>query len=421
MSLTGPSIAISPSRGALPGWGALPLLGARYPQQHPLMASQTRHLAAAVVALAVAAAAVVGMTRQQQAFGAAAGAAVDRAAATLTADHAMTSAQAPWRQVGPGWTLAEFTTGTYKVARPVTLYLLSPAGRRYQIYRWPAGTQPWELVGWSGDKQRVLLEQSGGKRMRMHQLWLTTGTVTTFTLPRAAAEVLGYTRPAGDNILIADHGIVRYSLTSRRQAQLIGGISHIVALSAANGLSELVNGGTGLELVSNAGGLIRRLPVPGADAAVGGCSPVRWWTSAVALATCMPTASQPGPRLWLVPVSGAPPTALTPLRSGAGPDYGDLDAWRFPSGLYVEALGACGARFIGRQAANGTVTMVNVPGSTGNNVVVATSGHRMLVREFPGCTAGSSLAWFNPATRRASDVLPAPASGDGVISVLAYS
>jgi hypothetical protein len=381
------------------------------------MRFQARHVATAAVALAVAAACVVGAT--SGAF-AAAGRARARAGAGA-GSRAGDSAEVPWRQIGPGWALAEFTTGSYKVAGPVTLYLLSPAGRRYQVYRWPASTPPWALVGWSGDKQRVLLGQPGGKRVLLHQLMLATGAVTTFTLPSAAADVLGYTQPDGRNILVADRGIVRYSLTGDRQARLIRGSSHDAVLSAASGLSELVNGATGLELVSNAGGLIRQLPVPGTAAKLGGCTPVRWWTSAVALAICMPTAPPSSPRLWLVPVSGAAPTALTPLRTGAWPDYGDLDAWRFPSGLYVEALGACGTRFIGKQAANGTVTMVNVPGSAGNNVVVATSSSRMLVQEFPGCTASSSLAWFNPATGVARDMLLAPEGENGVLSVLAYS
>ena len=176
-----------------------------------------------------------------------------------------------------------------------------------------------------------------------------------------------------------------------------------------------------MELVSDAGGLIRRLPVPGAAARFGGCLPVRWWALGVVMVSCVPSTASAGPRLWLVPVSGAAPAALTPPRTGGGPDYGDLDAWQLSSGLYVQALGACGTRFIGKQGTNGAVKQIAVPGSSGNNVVVATSGNRMLVREFTECFPSSSLVWFNPATASVSKVLLAPAGRAGVVAVIAYN
>ena len=391
-------------------------------------------VALATATLATVAACIIGATdvanaaatRQQHELGAAARVAVAQAAAALTPGQSMlaagqvgTRSEIPWRLVGPGWTLVEFTAGNYKVARPVTLYLLDPSGGMYRIYRWSASMQPWRLVDWSGDKKRALVQQVGGKRTTMHQIALATGTVTTFTLPSAASDVLGYTRPTGTNILVAEGGIARYSLTGALKARLISGSSHYAALSAANGLSELVSGSAGVDLVSNNGGLVRQLPVPGTDAAAGGCTPVRWWRASVALVACMPRVAA-GPRLWLVPLSGAKPIALTPPRNGHGPDLGDLDAWHFPSGLYVQALGACGTRFIGKQAAGGAVTVVHVPGSAGNNVVVTTKGDQMLVREIPGCSQGSSLVWFNPATSSARVALRAPVGGDGVISVIAF-
>ncbi len=109
------------------------------------------------------------------------------------------------------------------------------------------------------------------------------------------------------------------------------------------------------------------------------------------------------------------------MRNGKDGDYGDTDAWHFGTSLYVQALGACGVRYIGRQAAGGKVVPVNVPGSAGNNVVVATSGQRMLVQEFSECTPSSSVVWFNPQTRATQDVLLAPAKSAGVVSVVAYN
>jgi hypothetical protein len=377
---------------------------------------------ASLCALGVTAAANAAATKGS--FGAAVGSAAAQAATRLGAGQELTAGQTgarsavPWSKVGPGWTLAEYTAGTYKKAKPVTLYLLDPQGGKYQLYQWSATKMPWQLISWSGDKSRALFEQFGGKRPAMHQLTLATGKLTTFRLPTKVGFVLGYTHPTGQNILVFQDGVARYNLSGAFQVQLVKGRQFDQAMSSPDGTTELTNGPTGPELLSNAGGVIRRLHVPGIQK-TGGCSPVRWWTSTVALVSCLPPNSG-SPQLWLVPVSGATPTALTPVRTG-GPDLGDIDAWRFSSGLYVQAAGACGTQFIGKQAANGTVSVVTVPHSPGNNVVVATAGDRMLVREFSACGPASSVVWFNPATRSVKRALAAPAGGDGVLYVVAYN
>jgi hypothetical protein len=89
--------------------------------------------------------------------------------------------------------------------------------------------------------------------------------------------------------------------------------------------------------------------------------------------------------------------------------------------LYLQAAGPCGNQFIGKQAASGKVTELTVPHSPGTNVVTATSGSTMLVDEINGCTPSSALAWFNPATKSVTKVLPAPKSGYGVLGVVAYN
>lgn len=383
---------------------------------------------AAATATAATAAASIGSNHSHASFGATAGRVVDNAAAMLGTSEKMLGAgqvgslsQVPWRLIGPGWTLAEYTNGTIKVARPVTLYMIDPAGGKYRIYQWAAGRAPG-LIDWSGDKTRALLSLPGGPQPRLGQLVLATGKVTTFRLPAAGDRAVGYTRPDGTNILVeTSHGIDRFSLTGALQAHLVTGFQYTSPISSANGLTEVVNGGDQLVLVSNRGGIIRRLPVPGADAEFGGCTPVRWWSTTVVVASCMPHTVTMEPRLWLVPISGAAPKALTPLRNGRGPDLGDLDGWKLPSGLYVQALGACGTRFIGKVEAHGGVKVINVPGSSGNNVVVATSGSRMLVREFSECYPSSAVAWFNPATGAAQNVLRAPRNDEGVIGIVAFN
>jgi hypothetical protein len=177
-------------------------------------------------------------------------------------------------------------------------------------------------------------------------------------------QVVGYTRRDGENILVAQNGIVRYNLSGVRQARLITAASSgfLSALSSAGGLTEVVNNGSGLELISNAGGVIRPLPVPGVQEHT--CEPTRWWDSADVLVSCAPTDATAG-QLWIVPVSGAAPTVLTPARTGSGPDRADVDAWQFPAGLYLEGVGSGALSIIGKQAADGTVQEVSVPGSSG--------------------------------------------------------
>ncbi len=199
---------------------------------------------------------------------------------------------------------------------------------------------------------------------------------------------------------------------------LTSGEDEADAVYAANGATLAVSGPKGLELVSNVGGVIRSLPVPGTSPNPG-CEPLRWWNATTVLADCAATGA---PRLWLVPTTGKKAAALTPRRSSAGPDLGDIGAWQLSSGLYVQGLTACGTMQIFRQAANGSVKAVNVPGATGNNNEIVTAlGARLLVRAQTGCPGSSSLLWFNPSTHAEQWLLRAPADDAGVIGVLAYN
>jgi hypothetical protein len=340
----------------------------------------------------------------------------------LAAGQVGARSQVPWRKVGSGWALAQYTQGTVTAAKPMKLYLIDPAGGKYLLYTWRASQNPWQLVGWSGDKTRALLEQESTAPRNMRQLVLATGRLMQpFRLP-AKAEPIGYTSPDGKNILAIDDGLVRYNLRGKFQARLIKGSQHDVALSAPDGSSYVVSSGAGVDLVSSRGGIIRSQPVPGSYAKLGGCTPVRWWKPSTALVTCTPKSD--AVRLWLVPVSGAAPRPLQ--RHIKKPDLGYLDAWRLQSGLYVLAgCGSCQAVFlayIGKLAANGTVKPLEIPGNVNSNFVMATAGTRMLVWEESDCCGQDSpLVWFNPATRAVQTVLSARQDEQGVIVVVPYN
>jgi hypothetical protein len=362
------------------------------------------------------------------------GTGVARTAATagVAGTPASTPAGVPWPKVGPGWELAEYSTGRPPgetaggavKAHQVTLYLISPAGVRYPMHTWAADATVPYLIAWSGDKTRALLGLTGSK---YEQLTLATGKLTAGQLP-GRAQPDGYTLPDGLNILGVAEGststapstIARYSLAGRLLKVLTRGVNESTAVYAANGTVLAVSGSNGLELVSNVGGVIRSLPVPGTDSRVG-CTPARWWNSTTVLAGCFASDSNT-PRLWLVPTGGKRPTALTPQRSGGSPDLGDIGAWRLASGTYLQALGACGSLQIFRQGAAGSITPVVPAHTTGqDNRIVTALGARLLLDAQTGCPGSESLLWYNPATKAEQWLLRTPAGVAGVIGVLAYN
>ena len=327
----------------------------------------------------------------------------------------------PWHRVGPGWVLAQYTTAAPEGGKPgpVTLYLISPGGARYQLARWPDSRTAPGLVAWSPDGKRALFQVFSGKD-RVEQLTLATGRMSTFVM-QGNATPIGYTTPRGLNIVgtrPSGNGFVegRYSLSGRLLQPLGSG----GALYTPSGTEFAAGASHGIKLVSNRGPLIRQLPVPGTSANT--CDPVRWWNSGTILASCEPPGT--GLRLlWLVPVSGARPKALTrphdPRTTG---DFGDLDAWQLPSGLYLQAAGACGVLHIYRQARNGSIKLVIPPHTTDDIRVLTARGSRLLVQAPTDCIGSVSLLWYNPATQAEQWLIRPPGHVIGVtVAVPFYS
>jgi hypothetical protein len=375
-------------------------------------------LAGALAAGLLAAGAVTGLS----AAGAApTGAPPGPAVGNPTGSAAAALASAPLRQAGPGWALAEYTTRTQAQRGPTTLYLVSPGGARYALYTWRASaTWAPNLIAWSGDKTRALLSASSGQ---FEQITLATGAVSYFRLP-GMAEPMGYTRPSGLNILgftlsAKAEMVARYSLTGKLVKVLASGPGQFDAIYSPDGTVLAVSGTRGLSLISNAGGVIRRLPIPGTDPRMG-AYPVRWWNSTTILARATATGKSMD-RLWLVPASGARAVPLTPQRnSGQGGDYGDRDAWRLPSGLYLQSFTHAGLAIF-RQAANGSIAPVAVPRTTGNLTrVVTAAGARLLVQAQTGPSGSNSLLWYDPGTHAAQWLLRAPVNAFGVTAVVPY-
>ena len=111
------------------------------------------------------------------------------------------AAGVPWSRVGPGWVLAQYTTAAPEGGKtgPVTLYLISPGGARYQLARWPDSRTAPGLVAWSPDGKRALFQVFSGKG-GAGQLTLATGRKSTFVM-QGNATPIGYTTPRGLNIV----------------------------------------------------------------------------------------------------------------------------------------------------------------------------------------------------------------------------
>jgi hypothetical protein len=347
----------------------------------------------------------------------------------------------PWTLVGPGWALALYNDGTTSPLAPTTsLYLVDPRGGKYSLRKWPANGRylagiplaEWNLQAWSGDGNRALFTTTGtpqDPRQQVYQLDLKTGRGTSLSLP-AGSTVIGYTRPHGAGILIQPQGAgpaFASSIIYPRNPDNLAGPRRIVHL-AGRALAGAVYSANGkllavpvvpgdLMLARKSGQVVRLLPVPDAI----NCEPVRWWTASTILASCNARANDDF-RLWLVPASGAPPAALTPQRPLSGPDQGDFAAWQLTDGLYLNAQGPnCAGPRIAERLGHGHVRIINVPGF-GSAVIAAAMPTRLLVQLSMPCHGpGSSLAWFDPASRSLTMVLAMRGNGqDEVVSVLPF-
>jgi hypothetical protein len=362
-----------------------------------------RVVGGAAAVLAASALAIAG------ALGAGAAAAGSAGAATRP-QSATPAAAVPWASVGTGWVLTEYSTGTAAKPKPTTLYLVSPSGAKYAMHTWKASSTTFAppLVAWAGNKTEALLEVFAPKTFaptgQYDELNMRTGKIATVTLA-GKANPLGFTLPTGQQILgetnnvsanpKANIALARYNQAGKLVKALVTEKGYgISAVYSPNGTALAASAPSGLYLVSNAGGVLKKLPVPGV-AASASCGPVRWWNPSTILATCGPK-NIAAPQLWLIPANGAKPSALTPVRQ-SGTDLGDTDAWQLSSGLYLQSLGPCGTFELNKQAKNGSVTMVTVPGTVNSPIVVTANSSRLLI-ETGGCAGGGQLVWFNPGT-----------------------
>jgi hypothetical protein len=316
----------------------------------------------------------------------------------------------PVASAGLGWSLAEYSTSTRTHTGKTTLYAVNRQGHKYAVYSW--SRNPFYVVDWSGDGQRALVANYNGS---FEQINVLTGTlVNKFSLPKAVT-VIGYTRPDGENLLAyGSRGLVRYNLEGQLQKVLSKDARS--SIESPDGITVISGTTTGLEQISNLGGVIKRISNP---AGIAGCGPVRWWNSTTVLAICVEKKGPEVPRLWLFPVNGGRVRALTAQRDDRGADLGDVDAWKLTSGVYTQAIGACGTEFIAKQWRNGSAHEVPVPGYDNIDIVTGYRA-RLLLRAQNPCGIGNSMLWFDPASRSVKYVFHTPDNETGVVAAVPF-
>jgi len=350
----------------------------------------------------------------------------------------------PWSLIGPGWTLAEVSTvqpasnGSATGSGTNVMYLVDPVGGKYRI-RSTSGTAP-QLLAWSGDAKEALYAVGGAQSFGL--LTLASGDMTQLQLP-AGVIALGFTRPDGLNILAvaqtnARYRLERFNLAGAYQATIgtmpraagATGLPRLNALSSPDGTVAVWGiDGDGMQVVSNAGGLIRKLRMPGAGSPKF-CTPMSWWSPTQVLAYCAVAGQPETGRLWLAAVSGGSPTALTGI-SGSPSGQGFLTgAWQAGGEVFVTSrtFAACqgapsgpGGQQLLQLSPSGNETPVAIPASTNNYAsVVAGVDGRLLVLAQTSCPGTSSLIWLNLATHHAQTVLPAPSTEAGVVGAVPY-
>jgi hypothetical protein len=339
------------------------------------------------------------------------------AAQPLPAGQQGSLQRVPWTQVGPGWILAEWQPTVTQSAQ-TSLFLVDPAGGRYLIETLPANpstSTPEILVAWSGDGQRALLKSDNGLTLAV--LDLRTLATTVFGLGNGVAPI-GFSAPNGLSVIAngsngSGQFLERFSLTGQLELSYAvsfvpGGPYNGSALYSPDGTELAVGTSAGIELMSNEGQGLRYLNV---SPSVRSCWPVRWWNTGVLLASCSPNGSGTS-QLWLAPISGATPTALTASPPASG-DLGDLNAWQLPAGTYVQDAGACGYIYLAKLAPDGLTSPVTVPGvpSGDSTGILGAQGNRLAIDAQPACREGASLLWYAPATNSVTPLLGGAAFG----------
>jgi hypothetical protein len=368
--------------------------------------ARRRRVAAALGALALGGSVLGAVSAQANTTSAAAGTSCPRtsvSAATTAAWADPGRTGVPWGSVGRGWILAA-TGETY--GGTMTLYMVSPGGKRYQL-----GTETGSLMDWSGDGTRALIlnQVFPSTSQTITVLNLKAGTATTFHTYSGEQGSAIFSRPKGLAILFTGLSspsggylpLQEFGLNGSRERCFPAAYG---SMENPSGTELVLNTASGIQLYSNGGQLIRKLTTGQS------CTPLNWWSSQAIVAACQ--------HLMVYPLSGSAPTALTTSKD----DATFVSAWQLPSGTYAEAA-ACGSSWLEKLGPGGAEKTLTIPGAAnaGSVQALGTSGSQLAIQVAGGCDQGSHgyaysvVDWYNPAAGTATTVLGGPAAGGAFV------
>jgi TolB protein len=315
----------------------------------------------------------------------------------------------PWGTVGPGWSLVLYSGCSRPGgSEPHVVYLVSPAGDRYEVARIEGGC-PREmhhrvLLDWAPTGHVALLEEGCCDSGAPFLLDLRTGALTR--VPGNLTPV-ALTRPQGKALVVVafDHDASTESLARVDRAgdvrvvfatwDWLGPRAYDAVLYQPGGAALVMGGGDGpLTLVMNNDPTARvPLATPGTS-----CTPLRWWDTTTVLARCW----EPGRRsLWLVPTSGAPAQPLAAGYNDAfalGEDTVLNRSYQQGHDTFVELVEV--------RSPDGIITALNA--ATTQNRAVGTHDGRILLLEPSPTTGGTRLVSVDHDGTDPRVLVPAP-------------
>ena len=355
--------------------------------------------ASAAVVVAAGATGIVLATRP--------GPATPEASTTVTVTSAPTTGAPeqrtgiPWAEVGPGWSAAAWATS--REATTATLYLVSPTGARSAV-----GTMPRTAVyDISRDGRRILTGSSDPDAV----LEWDVAAGTSRSIPLGQPGGATYTRPDGQALLTVDSTGPSPRLQRR---SLDGGLT--LTYPDGTGLAQQTPDGqlvvagttTGLAVYGNATGtLVRELAPP---AGYGDCAVVSWWPDSRALTRCV--LAGPGPaNLWLYPLDGRAPTALTAATSASATPFGYQAAWPVQNGTLVQEAVGCGVGPLARLASPSMSTRLPLSSPADPLAVVGNVVYLDVATTECGGNADHSFVAYDAVTDRSTTLLGGSVNG----------
>lgn len=344
----------------------------------------------------------------------------------------------PWDDVGTGWTLATWTLDPYIPGNPpatgksadTTLYLVDPEGARYPITTFSSDGDGYgpRLVDWSGDGERALLSDIDTQPPNAIIVDLHTGEQTSIATQGTGRFDPHFTLPSGEALLLTGDSddaqqpptLERVDLTGEREllypTDKLGSTFSGSFVSTPDGIQLVLGSDAGPVVMGNDGTVGQTLSNP---PDVTHCSPVRWWdgeTATTLLAGCTNNDNQA--QLWLMPMDGGAPTALT---APSGEDY-PQDAWQLPAGTFVQTVSQCGDMILEKLNADTTTSPVSVPDTdpAKSIQVIGVSGGDLILRGFPSCGPGEALMDYDPTANTSTVLLGPPLNGGSVTTAVAY-